>query len=170
MYQEVLNSMLELAGGSERDPKTLYNGIENLTTVEKLELEKELAILGYRLVLNQDEARVELLETELLKEVMKLRKSFIKSTAARQLSDKDTVKTIYSLYIDSGCSLNDIVDYLMKNSYKTYKGGKWYRASVKLILQNESYVELGYVTKEQYDKANLLLKENRRNKAETKKQ
>lgn len=80
----------------------------------------------------------------------------------KALDDQDTIQDIYKRYLQ-GQSLGDIAEAFNTANIKTKRGGKWYKTTIKNILQNMEYVQKGYVSEEDFQDVQKKLKENRLN-------
>lgn len=79
----------------------------------------------------------------------------------KSFNNKDIVVQIFEKYFNGG-SLSNIAEYLNSSGIKTKKdGGKWYKSTIKFILQNHEYVDNNYITEEVFDQVQDKLKSNR---------
>ncbi|WP_273223185.1 recombinase family protein [Geosporobacter ferrireducens] len=105
---------------------------------------------------------------ELTEENTKLRKrldqAIEKLGGQKPLNDPETIKKIFIMYLDENKSLQKITEELTRENTKTKRGGKWYRATVKYILENTQYVKSGYITEEMFKQVQEKLRKNRRAK------
>jgi len=93
-----------------------------------------------------------------LKDLIKKNESLQNNKAGQKSFDNvDIIQKIFQSY-ESGKSLGTIASQLNNNNVKTKRGGKWHKSTVKYILDNKEYVNLGYITKSKYEKIQNLLR------------
>jgi hypothetical protein len=85
-----------------------------------------------------------------------------KKSGPQSIDDKDLVKLLYKEYLN-GKSLGEISSILNSSDYKTKRGGKWQRSTIKWILNSHEYVGRGYISEEAYQSVQETLKKRRRN-------
>jgi hypothetical protein len=83
-----------------------------------------------------------------------------KKAGQKSFDNEDIIKKIFESY-ESGKSLGIISEQLNNNNIKTKRGGKWYKSTVKFILENKEYVKMGYVSEYKFKKINDKLKRNK---------
>lgn len=94
---------------------------------------------------------------ELKYEIKILKSNNYKKAGQKVLDDKETIQKIFEAYIQKW-SLGKIADKLNESKIKTKRGGKWYKSTVKYILENREYILNGYILETQFDKVQHLLK------------
>ncbi|AOT68344.1 recombinase family protein [Geosporobacter ferrireducens] len=106
--------------------------------------------------------------SELIKENAYLKKELNQALESiggqKPLHDPETIKKIFDMYLEENKSLQKITEELTKENIKTKRGGKWYRSTVKYILENTQYVNLGYITEDKLKRAQEKLRKNSRAK------
>lgn len=153
----------------------------DLKGVSYLELVKDLALNGYeikfikantknKVSLGIDDFRLdqysyyELTKTKLLIErdklkldnytlenkIKKLKLNKYNKAGQKVFDDKDTIQKIFDSY-ENEWTLEKIADKLNELSIKTKRGGKWYKSTIKYILENREYVRIGYITEKQFE-------------------
>lgn len=90
-------------------------------------------------------------------EIKTLQNNKYKKAGQKVLDDKETIQKIFEAYIEKW-SLGKIADKLNELNTKTKRGGKWYKSTVKYILENREYILNGYISENQFDKVQHLLK------------
>ncbi len=78
----------------------------------------------------------------------------------KPLSDQAVIERIFSMYLNNA-SLQDIVDALTREKVETKRGGKWYKGTIKYILENYHYVKMEYVSEDTFLIVQKKLKGNR---------
>lgn len=105
---------------------------------------------------------------ELVEENARLRKlldqAMEKLGGQKPLDDPETIKKIFTMYLEENKSLQKITEELTRENTRTKRGGKWYRATIKYILENTQYVNFGYITEEEFKQVQEKLRKNRRAK------
>lgn len=166
----------------------LWDVLTDITPVDFEELKTKLLSQGYELILDCEninkkgvnigdvflsyftfkkaELRLELEKLQKKIRLIKEELSKIKKTSKagqKPLAEADTIKYIYSTYIE-GESLSTIAKNLNKSEHKTKRGGRWHKSTIKAIIENNSYVDMNYITADQYENALLILKNKKKSK------
>lgn len=68
----------------------------------------------------------------------------------KEYQDKDIIRRIFRMYAQ-GKNCRQIADKLNSEEVPTKAGGTWAKSSVRFILNNESYVEKGVLSKKEYN-------------------
>lgn len=90
-------------------------------------------------------------------EIEKLKLSSYNKAGQKVFDNKDIVEKIFESYLNKK-SLSTIAEQLNTNNVQTKRGGKWYKSTVKYILENKEYVINGYVSETQFNTVQELLK------------
>lgn len=83
-----------------------------------------------------------------------------KKAGQKSFDNEDIIKKIFESY-ESGKSLGIISEQLNNNNIKTKRGGKWYKSTIKFILENKEYVKMDYVSEYRFKKINDKLKRSK---------
>ena len=86
--------------------------------------------------------------TELQMQTCKKRNE--RKAGRKQFQDIDMIRRIFRMYAQ-GKSLQQIADRLNSEEVPTKAGGAWAKSSVRFILNNESYVEMGVLSDKEYN-------------------
>lgn len=74
-----------------------------------------------------------------------------KYAGQKPYDNKETIVKIFEEYLQ-GKSLSEIANSLNSKGVKTKRGGKWYRCTVKTILNNYQYVDMGLISEDTFKK------------------
>jgi len=86
--------------------------------------------------------------TELQMQTSKKRNG--RNAGRKQYQNTDIIRHIFCMYA-KGKSLQQIADKLNSEKVLTKAGGTWAKSSVRFILNNESYVEMGVLSEKEYN-------------------
>ena len=97
------------------------------------------------------EKKVVELENKITELEMQTGKKLNERKAGRkQYMNRDVIRHIFLMYA-KGKSLQQIADNLNSEKVPTKAGGAWSRSSVRFILNNKSYVEMGVLSEKEYN-------------------
>jgi hypothetical protein len=85
--------------------------------------------------------------------ILKMRKK----AGQKYYDNKGVVLNIFDLFL-VGNTMAEIAEKLNTDNVQTKRGGKWHRSTIGLILRNEEYVNIGFVSQEIFQKVNKNLR------------
>ena len=83
-------------------------------------------------------------------QVQSCKKHNERKAGRKEYQDKDVIRRIYSMYAQAK-GYQEIADKLNSEGVLTKAGGTWAKSSVRFILNNESYVKKGVLSKKEYN-------------------